>query len=116
MNFKLKSIFLIVLFASLLSCIREETPTQTQPPPPTTFAQDTITSTTVKTTTSSLITTTSTSTTTRTTAPVEKPAGPAQYQLTFEATWSKETHPQDFPSNPHFSPIIGASHTPMNLL
>jgi hypothetical protein len=35
-----------------------------------------------------------------------------QYQLTFEATWSATTHPTDFPPNPHFSGLIGASHGP----
>ena len=34
----------------------------------------------------------------------------AKYQVTFDATWSEETHPDDFPSNPHFSGLIGASH------
>ena len=43
--------------------------------------------------------------------PTATPAASAQYQLTFEATWSAETHPIDFPSNPHFSGLIGASHT-----
>ena len=34
----------------------------------------------------------------------------AKYQFTFDATWSEETHPDDFPPNPHFSGLIGASH------
>jgi hypothetical protein len=34
----------------------------------------------------------------------------AQYQLSFEATWSAATHPTDFPSGPHFSGLIGAAH------
>ena len=34
----------------------------------------------------------------------------ATYRLTFEATWSQDTHPDGFPSNPHFSPLIGATH------
>ena len=34
----------------------------------------------------------------------------ATYQVTFTATWSEETHPDDFPTNPHFSGLIGASH------
>jgi hypothetical protein len=34
----------------------------------------------------------------------------AEYRLVFEATWSGETHPLDFPSNPHFSGLIGAVH------
>ena len=34
----------------------------------------------------------------------------AEYNVTFEATWSENSHPQDFPANPHFSPLIGATH------
>jgi len=34
----------------------------------------------------------------------------ATYKVTFDATWSEATHPDDFPPNPHFSPLIGASH------
>jgi hypothetical protein len=34
----------------------------------------------------------------------------ADYILTFESTWSSETHPTNFPSNPHFSGLIGAIH------
>ncbi len=34
----------------------------------------------------------------------------ARYTLTFQATWSRATHPTDFPPNPHFSPLIGATH------
>ena len=34
----------------------------------------------------------------------------ARYKLTFEADWSAATHPSSFPSNPHFSPLIGATH------
>jgi hypothetical protein len=41
---------------------------------------------------------------------------PAQYRLTFEATWSSMTHPSDFPPNPHFSGLIGAAHRPGILL
>ncbi len=36
--------------------------------------------------------------------------GRATYKLVFEATWSEDTHPSDFPSNPHFSGLIGGSH------
>lgn len=32
------------------------------------------------------------------------------YRVTFASTWSAGTHPQDFPSNPHFSGLIGATH------
>lgn len=34
----------------------------------------------------------------------------ASYKVTFEADWSEATHPQDFPSNPHFSGLVGATH------
>jgi hypothetical protein len=47
-----------------------------------------------------------------TVAPTETPAASARYQLTFEATWSDGTHPLEFPPNPHFSGLIGASHSP----
>ena len=34
----------------------------------------------------------------------------ARYEVTFEAVWSASTHPVDFPPNPHFSGLIGATH------
>ena len=34
----------------------------------------------------------------------------ALYSVTFNATWSAQTHPTDFPPGPHFSPLIGAVH------
>lgn len=34
----------------------------------------------------------------------------ATYRLDFVSTWSAATHPTDIPSNPHFSPLIGATH------
>ncbi|MBX2882591.1 MAG: spondin domain-containing protein [Granulosicoccus sp.] len=34
----------------------------------------------------------------------------ARYRLTFTATWSVETHPDNFPPNPHFSGLIGGVH------
>jgi hypothetical protein len=33
-----------------------------------------------------------------------------EYEVTFNALWSEEIHPDNFPSNPHFSGLIGASH------
>ncbi|MXW13642.1 MAG: T9SS type A sorting domain-containing protein [Rhodothermaceae bacterium] len=36
--------------------------------------------------------------------------GTATYELTFTSTWSASTHPTDFPSNPHFSGLIGGTH------
>lgn len=44
------------------------------------------------------------------TTPTEQPEESARYLLTFEATWSEATHPTDFPPNPHFSGLIGATH------
>ena len=38
--------------------------------------------------------------------------GSAVYEVTFKSTWSKTTHPIDFPSNAHFSPFIGGTHKP----
>lgn len=35
----------------------------------------------------------------------------ATYEVTFTSTWSEATHPEGFPSNPHFSPLIGAAHS-----
>jgi hypothetical protein len=43
--------------------------------------------------------------------PEPEPLEPATYELVFEATWSAETHPTDFPGNPHFSGLIGAVHS-----
>ena len=34
----------------------------------------------------------------------------ASYLVTFDATWSAATHPDDFPPGPHFSPLVGAAH------
>ena len=34
----------------------------------------------------------------------------ADYTVTFDSTWSRATHPQDFPAQPHFSGLIGATH------
>lgn len=34
----------------------------------------------------------------------------ATYQVTFNADWSQQTHPTDFPGNPHFSGLIGGTH------
>ena len=33
------------------------------------------------------------------------------YEVEFISNWSQGTHPTDFPSNAHMSPIIGISHT-----
>jgi len=34
----------------------------------------------------------------------------ATYRVRFEADWNAADHPQDFPPNPHFSPLVGATH------
>lgn len=34
----------------------------------------------------------------------------ATYRVTFEADWSVGTHPLNFPSDPHFSGLVGAVH------
>lgn len=43
-------------------------------------------------------------------AAAAQPAGDAVYRVTFEATWSAETHPESFPPDPHFSWLIGGTH------
>ena len=46
--------------------------------------------------------------------PSPDPAAPApteaRYRVTFAATWSATTHPRNFPRNPHFSGLVGATH------
>ncbi len=32
------------------------------------------------------------------------------YQVTFEATWTEQTHPDSYPAGAHFSPPVGAVH------
>ena len=34
----------------------------------------------------------------------------AQYRVVFDATWSQSTHPTNWPANPHFSGLVGATH------
>ena len=34
----------------------------------------------------------------------------ATYEVTFISTWSASTHPTSFPSNPHFSGLVGGTH------
>lgn len=36
--------------------------------------------------------------------------GSANFQVTFESTWSASTHPTDYPSNAHYSPLVGTTH------
>ena len=40
------------------------------------------------------------------------PPDSARYQLIFQATWSKATYPLNLPPHPHFSGLIGATHSP----
>lgn len=40
----------------------------------------------------------------------------ATYRITFTANWTASTHPADFPSNPHFSGLIGMSHNAQTVL
>lgn len=35
----------------------------------------------------------------------------ARYSVRFESSWREEAHPADFPSNPHFSPLVGGTHS-----
>jgi hypothetical protein len=42
-------------------------------------------------------------------APTAAPT--ARYVVVFEATWSASSHPSDFPANPHFSSLVGATHS-----
>ena len=42
--------------------------------------------------------------------PIGAPAQ-AHYRMTFTATWRQSTHPLNFPPNPHFSDLIGATHS-----
>ncbi len=35
----------------------------------------------------------------------------ATYTVTFDATWSAQTHPENFPGNAHFSGLVGGTHS-----
>lgn len=37
--------------------------------------------------------------------------GQTTYSVRFDSEWSASTHPSTFPSNPHMSPLIGATHS-----
>lgn len=44
--------------------------------------------------------------------PLPTPAAPtAAYEVVFQSSWSAATHPTDFPANPHFSPLVGGTHS-----
>jgi hypothetical protein len=34
----------------------------------------------------------------------------ARYIVTFDSTWSRQTHPTDWPDDAHYSPLIGGTH------
>src|SRR3989442_1031248 len=38
------------------------------------------------------------------------PTGPAEYTVIIKSTWTKTSHPFEYPSGAHFSGMIGASH------
>ena len=42
--------------------------------------------------------------------PALAPASTVRYEVTFDAQWNATSHPHDFPSNPHFSSLIGGTH------
>ena len=42
--------------------------------------------------------------------PTAAPAAPAEYTVIVKSTWTKRTHPFEYPSGAHFSGMIGASH------
>ncbi len=44
------------------------------------------------------------------TAPELARAETAEYRVTFESTWSAQTHPHEFPTSAHFSGLIGGTH------
>jgi hypothetical protein len=50
------------------------------------------------------------------TQPDPEPPLDARYRLTFSATWSAQTHPNDFPSSAHFSGLIGMTHNSSTML
>jgi Spondin_N len=49
------------------------------------------------------------------TSPEAPPSAPAtataRYTVTFQASWSAASHPVEFPSNAHFSGLIGGTHS-----
>lgn len=54
--------------------------------------------------------TTASPTTDNTPSANENQPASARYRLTFNATWSAQTHPLNFPPPAHFSPLTGAVH------
>ena len=44
-------------------------------------------------------------------APPPPPPSTARYRVVFDATWTGRTHPLEVPGNPHFSPLVGGTHS-----
>jgi len=44
------------------------------------------------------------------TATAAQAADTARYEVRFDATWTAKSHPLDYPSNAHFSGLVGATH------
>ncbi len=42
--------------------------------------------------------------------PAPGAAATARYRITFQSTWSRSTHPTDFPSTAHLSQLVGGTH------
>jgi hypothetical protein len=43
--------------------------------------------------------------------PAPTPEATARYSVTFEATWGAQSHPVEFPAGPHFSRLVGGTHS-----
>src|SRR4051812_17391504 len=39
-----------------------------------------------------------------------RPTGSAEYRVVVKSTWTRGSHPFEYPSDAHFSGLIGASH------
>lgn len=38
-------------------------------------------------------------------------AATARYRVSFDSSWSRETHPDDFPTDAHYSRLVGGTHS-----
>lgn len=110
----MKRVSTAVLFVLLLSsCVCPSPPVPTEVP----TAETTVTNDPAAVSRPTQVSAETTQTPTRAPSPMSPlptpaPVEPAEYRLTFESTWSAATHPIDFPPNPHFSGLIGATHRP----
>jgi len=43
--------------------------------------------------------------------PAGQAADSARYEIRFDATWTAQSHPLEYPSSAHFSGLVGATHT-----